>query len=78
MTQDSIEITFNYILVYHKCLSVHSAVHFNHISKTIEVIMKLHIKMYLSPNCVKKHSKGQLKVAFNINLNCNTFSFNCN
>ncbi len=23
--------------------------YFNHISKTIEVIMKLHVKMYLSP-----------------------------
>ncbi len=38
-----------YILFYNKCLSVHSAVHFNCISKTIEVIMKLHIKIYLSP-----------------------------
>ncbi len=39
-------MTLNYILVYHKCLSVQSAVYFNHIS--IEVIMKLYIIKYLS------------------------------
>jgi len=27
-------VTLKYVLVYHKCLSVHPAVHFNHISKT--------------------------------------------
>ncbi len=31
--QDLKEITLNYILVYYKCSLVHSAVHFNHISK---------------------------------------------
>ncbi len=40
---------FEYILVNHKCLSVHLAEHFNHISKTIKVIMKLRVRMYLSP-----------------------------
>ncbi len=30
-----------HILVYHKCLSVYPAVHFNHIATT-EVIMKWH------------------------------------
>jgi len=29
------------ILVYHKCLSVYSAVHFNHISKTIMKLQSL-------------------------------------
>ncbi len=32
------------ILDYYKSLSVHSAVHFKHILKTLEVIMKLHVK----------------------------------
>ncbi len=48
--QVSIEMALKYICVYYKCLSVHLVVHFNHISKTIEVIMKIHINMYLSPN----------------------------
>jgi len=43
-----------------KCLSVNSAVNsavqFNHISKTIEVIIKLHIEMYLSPTLVVQKS----------------------
>lgn len=34
--QISIEMTLKWILVCHQCLSVHSAAHFNHISKTIE------------------------------------------
>jgi len=33
-----------YILVYIKYLPVHRAVHFKHISKIMEVIMKLHIQ----------------------------------
>ncbi len=54
--QVSIEITLKYVLLYHKCLSVHS-VHFNHVSKTIEVglIMKLHIirdSLPKNENCV--------------------------
>jgi len=40
-------MALKYILVYQKFLSVYSAVHFNHISKTIEVTMTLHIKMHL-------------------------------
>ncbi len=39
------EIIFKYILIYHKCFSSHSPVH--NVSKTIEVIMKLHMKTYL-------------------------------
>jgi len=39
-------MALKYILVYQKFLSVYSAVHFNHISKTIEVTT-LHIKMHL-------------------------------
>ncbi len=38
------EIALKCILAYHKCLSVHLAVHINCISKTIDVIMeKMHI-----------------------------------
>ncbi len=54
-------MALTYILVYHKGLSVHSAVHFNHISKTIEVIIKLHLLKW-----VKKHPF--FASAFNINL----------
>ncbi len=58
-----IEIILKYILVYRYIQQ-----YFNHISKTIELIMKLHIKMYLSPTYVgQKHAKVQLTV-LNINL----------
>ncbi len=60
-------MTFEYILVNHKCLSVHLAEHFNHTSKTIKVIMKLRVRMYLSPVWV-----GQ--TAFYVNVN--VFIFN--
>jgi len=50
-TQVSIEITLK-----------HSAVHFNHISKTIEIFMKLHL------SGSKKHTKVQV-IACNINVN---------
>ncbi len=40
--QVSIEIVLKHILVYHKCLSVFS-------SNTLTIIMKLLIKIYLSP-----------------------------
>ncbi len=48
-TQVSIEMTYFYknkclSIVYFKCLSVHLEVHFNHISKTRETIMKLYEK----------------------------------
>ncbi len=39
----SIKIALKYILVYHKCLSVHLTIHFKHISKIIAIIMKLDI-----------------------------------
>jgi len=38
------------------------------VSKTIEVIMKIHIKMYLSPSVPKKHSQDQL-IGLNIHFN---------
>ncbi len=50
--QISIDIILNYISVYDKCWPVHSTINFNHISKTIEAIMKLHIKMYLSQKVI--------------------------
>ncbi len=67
--QISIDIILNYISVYQKCWPVHSTINFNHISKTIEAVMKLHIKMYLS-----QKQKVQL-IAYNININYNTLSF---
>ncbi len=68
-------MTLKYILVYHKCLSVHSAEDFNHIPKATEVMMKLHIKMYFS--LTQMGQKKEKKTAFIINVNYNTFSFNC-
>ncbi len=44
----SIEMTLKYILVYHKILSVHLAVHFNHISSNCEITLKDILKSYLS------------------------------
>ncbi len=44
--QVSVEMTLKYILVYYKCLSEHSVVHFNNSSKTIDVIMKLYSLVY--------------------------------
>lgn len=41
-------LTLKYISVYHNRLSVHAAADFNHISNTIDIVMKLHLKMYLS------------------------------
>jgi len=46
-------MTLKYILVYHKCLSLQSAVTLSLFQKTIKVIMKLNIKMYLSPSAKK-------------------------
>ncbi len=67
-------MTLKYILVYHKCLSVYSAVHFNHIPKAIEIMIQLHIMMLFSLT-----QMGQKKVtAFIINVNYKTFSFNRN
>ncbi len=46
------------------------SIHFKHISKTIEVIMKLHIKVLkFSLSGSKTHSS-----TFNISLNYNTFN----
>ncbi len=41
-----IEITLKYILVYYKCLSEHLSGHFNHISKTTQVIMIFCLNIY--------------------------------
>lgn len=49
--------------------------HFKHISKRIKLIMKSHIKMYISGS--KNLSKVQL-IAFNITLIYNTFSVGIN
>lgn len=65
--QISIEILLNYISVHHRCWSVDSTINF--ILKTIEAIMKLHMKMDLS-----QKQKDQL-IAYNINVNYNTLSF---
>ncbi len=63
------------ILNYYKCLTVHSAVHVIHISKTIEVIMKWHMKMYLSLILVGQKNSQKCNIAFNINLINSMFSF---
>ncbi len=48
----SIEITLKYILIYYKCLSVHSAVlvvpcFMVHVSNIIEIFAKLHVNKYV-------------------------------
>ncbi len=58
---------------------INACQYIKHISMTIEVIMKLHIKMHLILLTVmshKKHSKVQL-TAFKIHLNYNKIWFNC-
>lgn len=61
-----------YILVYHKCLSVYSAVHFIHISKDNKSNYEISYKDVTLLKRVKKHSYVQT-IAFNINLNNDTF-----
>ncbi len=57
------EIALKHIFVYYKCLSVNSAVHFNHILKiyNYEITYKYVLKFYGS----KEHSKVQ-RTAFNV------------
>ncbi len=62
--QVSIEITYIYILTFHKCESVLTAVDLNHILKTIGVIMKFHIKIYLHST----FKKALKLIAFIINI----------
>lgn len=64
------------VLVYHKCLSVTSAIYLNNISETIEVNMKLQIKMYqrLTEVGQIKRSVIQLIEFKYINLKCNMLS----
>lgn len=61
-----------YILVYYKYFSVHSVVHFTHISDTIEVVIKIHIKTCQSPNKVGQKNSvrklSQLKLKYIISI----------
>ncbi len=47
------QVSIELILTFHKCESVLTAVDLNHILKTIGVIMKFHIKIYLNPTFKK-------------------------